>query len=268
MNTLVVIQARHGSTRFPGKIREEIDGISILEHVARRARHHGYATVIAGARGTEKEPDGWAWTYGWRRALGVGLYVGTHDDADVLGRIAGAFERQAEEAMKAGAAAYGAVVRLTADCPFVPVSAIDAVAEAVAGGMFEYAETRSDPSTRPNGIDAQAFTPAILRRAQELSADAAEREHITPLFTDVRQRVTIGELEGLQLDSLPPLRLTVDRPEDLPSLRAIAADGRGAQPPHPTLTELMGLYALHPELFMLELPADDPRAQAILKEAR
>ena len=230
MSTHIIIQARLGGTRLPGKIMQQIGGLSALEHVVRRASLSGAGRVtIAMPRGRDLSAGGNRF-----RGLSCDWFQG--DEDDVLGRIYGAAEVGAD-----------VIVRLTADCPFVPVAAIEEAVAAVKGGA-DFAETRSDPSTRPNGIDVQAFRHAVLSAARFQATTADEREHVTPaLHRAATKRRTVGMVEGVKLDDLPPWRLTLDTPEDLAWFRAVAAY-IDVRPPHPTLRELVQLFHDHPEL--------------------
>ncbi len=263
MKTLVIIPARMHSERLAGKIAQEIAGYSSLEHVVRRARSAGYTTCVAGA--LEGPEDFLApWTT-WRRAVPdkhgrsgfVPIYYPDLPEDDVLGRLAATAGWATDMDRFTGGEGYGCVVRLTPDCPFVPVTAIDAVAEAVTSGEHDYCESRSDPSGRPNGIDAQACTTDLLVETARIVDEPGWQEHVTPALKAHSQAPgRISQLEGMRLDDLPALRITLDTAEDLMRLRAMAADltidptaGR------PTLSEIVNLYRSRPELFVIEEPA-------------
>lgn len=267
MKTLIVVPARMASSRLPGKIAKDIGGYSSLEHVVRRARSQGYTTVVAGAREGAADTQEWTedvlapWTQ-WRRGLPdkrgrsgfVPIYYAETHENDVLGRISATVSWAIDMDRFTGGEGYGCIVRLTPDCPFVPISAIDAVAEAVTSRGNDYCETRSDPSNRPNGIDAQAFTTELLFAAEVLCNDPEESEHVTPALKAISENPgRISQLEGIRLDDLDPFRITLDTAEDLMRLRAIASEltidptaGR------PTLSEIVALYRERPELFVLE----------------
>ena len=260
MKTLVIIQARMGGTRFPGKVASQLAGMSVLEHVVRRARHKGYTVAIAAPASSN---EGLKWTREFRNAVPdnrghpkfVPIYFADVDENDVLGRFAqAALWAHDMDRFTYGGDGYGCVVRLTADCPFVPVAAIDAVAEAITSGENDYCETRSDPSSRPNGIDAQAMTLGLLLEASEKCAYPEGREHLTSaLLGWAKKPGRVSQLEGMRLDDLPPFRITVDTPEDLERYRAIA--GHVAFEPtagRPTLMELRDLHRRMPGLFHTE----------------
>lgn len=256
MRTLVVIQQRMQSTRFPGKAKAELDGRSITEHVVLRARHAGYATCIAAPKEDVGMDQPWALPFriGAKDRRGTRAFVpiyfpDCHED-DVIQRYADTVHWANSMASFTGAESFGCIVRLTGDCPLVPVSAIDAVAEAITNGSHDYAETRSDPSDRPNGIDAQAFTLDVLARACVAAKDGA-REHLTPALKEAASRPgRISSLEGMMLDHIPSFRITVDMPEDLERLNglteALTIDPTAGRP---TLGELVNLSRARPEMF-------------------
>lgn len=236
------------STRFPGKARAKLAGRSITEHVVLRARHAGYATCIAAPREEDGLDQPWALPFRVaakdRRGTPafVPIYFPSCHVDDVIQRYIDTVHWANGMASFTGAGSFGCIVRLTGDCPLVPVSGIDAVAEAVTSGSHDYAETRSDPSDRPNGIDAQAFSVELLARACALAEDD-EREHLTPALKKAAVRPgRISQLEGMQLDSIPSFRITVDTVDDLERLNGLASEltidptaGR------PTLAELVNL---------------------------
>lgn len=261
MKTLIIIQARMGGTRFPGKIAEQLAGMPVLEHVVRRARHKGYTVCIAAPA---ESADQMGWSYRFRHTVPdnkgaagfVPIYYASEPEGDVLGRYA-ATARWANDISRFVNAdgGYGCIVRLTADCPFVPVAAIDAVAEAVTSGQNDYCETRSDPSTRPNGIDAQAFTYELLQEAHKHAQAPEMREHVTGgLLGWAKRPGRVLQLEGMRLDDVPGFRITVDTQADMARYRrmcgALTVDPTAGRP---TLTEIRDLHRRQPELF--EVPA-------------
>ena len=259
MKTLVVIQARAGGSRFPGKIFHEIAGMSVLEHVVRRARHKGYSVVTASHSSSAEAMKA---TGPWRQAVPdnrgqpalVPIYYPDLDESDVLGRVAETVKWANQMSAFLSAGPFGCVVRLTADCPFLPVSAIDAVAEAVTSGANDYCETRSDPSSRPNGIDAQAMTVELLQEASAFTTDPGGREHLTSALLGLAEMPgRVKQLEGMRLDDVPGFRLTLDTPDDLQRYQTMAAH-LSVDPTagRPTLVELKDLHRRMPELFHVE----------------
>lgn len=236
MKTLVFIQQRMGSTRLPGKAKAEIYGMDATSHVLSRA----YWATGSGSRIYVAYPamDDFSW-FQPRAPFVRSPYAGKEND--LVAR------------MKAVLANYRMVnkcdpdvmVRLTGDCPFVPPAAIREAIAAISTHSVDYAQTRSDPSTIPNGIDAQAFRPHVLDDLEPINDH--EREHVTPgLMRVARQGYNVAAVEGMLLTSLPYFRITLDTEEDLTSLRAIAEATGGAM----NLRSIVSLYETNPELFV------------------
>lgn len=263
MKTLIIIQARIGSTRFPGKIAAQLGPCSVLEHVVRRARHRGYTVCLAIPT---VDAASLTWAQDFRRAVPdrkgdakfVPIYFAATEEEDVLGRFCQTARWAHDmDRFTNGGEGYGCIVRLTADCPLIPVAAIDAVAEAITEGLYDYCETRSDPSSRPNGIDAQAFTMERLQQAtqavDQFEDSRSAREHMTPILQRVALRPgRIKTVEGLDLDEIPGFRMTVDTPDDLERMNRwaehVPMDPTAGRP---TLVELKHLHRTQPELFAM-----------------
>lgn len=228
----VIIQARMTSTRLPGKIIEKIGSKSALEHVQARAvmsNAHEVTIAVPSLEDARAIKD----------AGHVGsFYVHDGDENDVLGRL--------------HAAATGdVIVRLTADTPLLPWTAISQCTSLLMyrGAGYDYVETRSDPSTRPNGLDVQCFLRELLQRAHESTTDAHAREHITPaLYAQAMYPARCRDIEGIPLDSLPPWRLTLDTQDDLDWMRSLCEAGLSLAPTKITLRALMKFFVAHPEL--------------------
>ncbi|HSJ08192.1 MAG TPA: NTP transferase domain-containing protein, partial [Longimicrobiales bacterium] len=102
--TVVVVQARMGSSRFPGKVMEALAGRSVLEHVLERCAAIPGVDAVCCATSVRAADDVVA---GAAAVLGAAVVRGS--EADVLGRYA-----QAAREMDADV-----VLRVTADCPLI-----------------------------------------------------------------------------------------------------------------------------------------------------
>ena len=111
---LALIQARMGSSRFPGKVLEDLSGHPMLWHVVERVRRAGRVDKVVVAT-TDRAVDDPIAAFCERE--GVGCFRG--NEQDVLDRF--------YQAAKANHA--DVVVRITADCPLIDPSVIDRVLE-------------------------------------------------------------------------------------------------------------------------------------------
>lgn len=167
MNVLVVIQARLGSTRLPGKVLLPLgpDNKPVLQHVVERAQRAGYPVVVAMPMEDMEAhtPRPWKTIYGW------GVETG-----DVLGRyhyISTLIPCYPERAPDI-------IVRLTADCPVLDPSLIRRAVQAIEAG-HDYAGNTVN-RLWPRGLDVESFTTELLQQAHKEATDPYDREHVTP----------------------------------------------------------------------------------------
>ena len=212
MRINAVIQARAGSTRLPAKVLADLGGRPVLEWVVRAARAASRIDEVIVATSTLAVDDVVA---DLADSLGVAVVRGSEDD--VLTRFVAALD----------AHPCDAIVRLTADCPLLDPTLIDAVA-----GAWAAAPTHDYVSTvlvrcLPRGLDVELVTARALRVVDRM-ATGHDRVHVTSaLYADPAAFSLLG------LCVTPPandLRVTLDTPADLVLLRALVAELPDAPP--------------------------------------
>lgn len=212
MRINAVIQARVGSTRFPGKVLEDLGGRPVLEWVVRAARSAAQIDTVVVATSTTAADDDVAELAG---NLGVAVVRGSEDD--VLSRFVAALDAHPADA----------VVRLTADCPLLDPTLIDAVAGAwAASPTHDYVSTVL-VRCLPRGMDVELVTAGALR-VVDRCAVGHDRIHVTS-----RLYAQPSPYRLLGLCVTPPandLRVTLDTREDLALLRALVAELSDAPP--------------------------------------
>lgn len=237
MPVVAIIQARMGSIRLPGKVLADLAGMPVLGWVVRAARAIPGVDAAVVATSTAAADQAIA---DWAAENGVTAYRGPEED--VLARYAAA--AKAERAR--------IVVRITADCPLLdPVEAGKVIAPVLAGNA-DFA-SNNDPPTYPDGLDCEAFTREALEQAAALARRPSEREHVTPYMRDPANRFRIAHIHGPGPE-LAEHRWTLDRPEDLVLLRALAATLAADRPPR--MAEVLGVLDNLPELRRLNLGID------------
>ena len=197
----IVLQARLGSTRLPGKVLATLGDRPILDHCVRRLSQSGLPVIVATTTCAED-----AAVERVARDLGVEVFRGSA--ADVLGRYietGRAFE-------------LDEIVRATADNPFVDIDA-----------PLRTLSFRDDVSVDhvvecglPVGAAVEAVSLDALVRASALVSDPYDREHVTSF---IRRDSRFRALRAVGPGHLrrPRLRLTVDTPEDLAFARDVHA---------------------------------------------
>jgi spore coat polysaccharide biosynthesis protein SpsF len=196
----VVLQARMGSARLPGKVMALVGGRPIVAQSVDRLRAASGLPVIL-ATTLDPEDDVLCAVGG---ELGVPVVRGAAED--VLARFV-----QAAEAFD-----LTRIVRATADNPAVDAEApLRALAVLDRTGAAYVTE-----SGLPVGTSVEAFTVAALRLAHDAARDPADREHVTPFLRRDRRVMSIAALAPSALRR-PDIRLTVDRPDDLAFVREV-----------------------------------------------
>ena len=153
MRVTAIIQARTGSSRFPGKVLREIEGLPLLQRMLQRVERCREIDRIAIATGESEADDDIA---SLAAAGGVGCFRGS--ETDVLDR----YYRAARSLSCEGTA----VVRLTADCPLIDPELVDRVVARFREGDCDYA-SNIDPPTWPDGLDTEVFERTLhVRRPQ------------------------------------------------------------------------------------------------------
>jgi spore coat polysaccharide biosynthesis protein SpsF len=206
MRINAVIQARTGSTRLPGKVLEDLGGRPVLEWVVRAARTATQIGTVIVATSTAAGDDTVADLPG---SMGVPVVRGSEDD--VLSRFVDALDAHPADA----------VVRLTADCPLLDPTLIDAVAGAwAAAPVHDYVSTVL-VRCLPRGMDVELVTAGALRGVDRI-ASGPDRVHVTSLLY---AEPTAYRLLGLCVTPLAnDLRVTLDTVEDLALLRGLVAE--------------------------------------------
>nr|MDP9121827.1 NTP transferase domain-containing protein [Acidobacteriota bacterium] len=238
MKTLVVIQARTGSTRLPGKILLPLAGAPLLARMVERVRAATvpFALAVATTWEAADEP-----VRELCREIGVDCVSG--HPTDLLDR-----HRQA-----ARAAAADVVVKIPSDCPLIDPQVIDRVLGFYfrQQGSYDFV-SNLHPATYPDGNDVEVVTAPVLETAWREAARPFEREHTTPFIWERPERFRLGNVtweSGKDLSMSH--RFTIDYPED----HAFAAAVYDAlwRPERPVfgLPEILELLTARPDIHAL-----------------
>jgi spore coat polysaccharide biosynthesis protein SpsF len=232
---LVVVQARTGSSRLPGKVLLPVAGAPLLVRMLERVLAARTRFELLVATTDRSEDDLLVQLV---RRLGIRVFRG--HPTDLLGRHYHA----------ALAARAEVVVKIPSDCPLIDPAAIDRVL-----GAFLADASRHDfvsnlhPPTWPDGNDVEVMAFAALEQAFRAAAAPHEREHTTPYLWDRPERFRIGNVAwDTGLDLSMTHRFTLDYPEDYAVVAAIyEALWRRDRPVFP-LAEILALLEERPQL--------------------
>ena len=190
----VILQARTGSSRLPGKVLADLAGRPMLAFLVERLRRCSSVDQCILATTELAEDDVLA-----ELGNSLGLTVCRGNQNDILSRYALAAE-QTEASV---------LVRITGDCPFVDSSLLGEMIDEFCRQDFDYFSNCLFP-TYPDGLDIEVFTRRSLLLAHSECTDPAEREHVTPWIRGCG-RFRLGQKQH-HVD-LSSMRWTVDEPK-------------------------------------------------------
>jgi spore coat polysaccharide biosynthesis protein SpsF len=216
----VILQARTGSQRLPGKVLAQLAGATLLEHCVARLRACRIGRVIV-ATTTLRADDVIAAEAG---RMGGEVFRGSCQD--VLARFV-------EAADSAGAEF---VIRATADNPAVDPDSAIRLLEC----LRAYSADHAVEEGLPNGCTVEAVRVVALREANARAADPSDREHVT---TYLKQAAGFKNVIAMAPATVrrPDLRFTVDTPADLAYMRRVLGQAGATADRAVPLADLIGV---------------------------
>lgn len=205
MKTLVVVQARTGSSRLPGKVLMPLGGAPLLARMLERVIAATTRFDVLLATTTDASDDA---VVAIGRRAGVGVFRG--HPTDLLDR----------HVMAARAARADWVVKIPSDCPLIDPRVIDRVLAARAADVDFVSNLH--PATYPDGNDVEAMTMDALEIAHREATRPLEREHTTPFLWERPDRFRLRNVAWeTGLDYSMSHRFTIDYPEDYAFIQAV-----------------------------------------------
>jgi spore coat polysaccharide biosynthesis protein SpsF len=238
VKTLVVVQARMGSSRLPGKVMMPLAGEPLLARMIERLRAatFPFEVCIATSVVPEDEPIRELAT-----RLGIGVVSG--HPTDLLDRHLRAAD------------AFGAdvVAKIPSDCPLIDPGVVDEVLGFFAAqrDRFDFV-TNLNPPTWPDGNDVEVMPLELLRLSAREATRPHEREHTTPFIWDNPGRFRIGNVRWSSGHDLSKShRFTIDYPEDYAFIARVYEELYRPERPVFTLAEILELLERKPEIRQL-----------------
>ncbi|MCZ8514883.1 glycosyltransferase family protein [Paenibacillus filicis] len=204
MKSVVIIQARMGSTRLPGKVLKTLIDKTVLAHVIERTQafQNVQEIVVATTRGSQDDPI-------VEEAKRLGVMVSRGSESDVLSRYyEAALQLQADH-----------VIRITSDCPLIePEVSSLVIREYLEDGKYDYISNTLE-RTYPRGLDTEVFSFASIETAHRETSSTHDREHVTPYIYNNPERFRCRSI--VSREDIPEYRWTLDTPEDWELIRRI-----------------------------------------------
>lgn len=204
MKTIVIIQARMGSTRLPGKVLLPLGDSCVLDYVVNRSKKiSGVAEVIV-ATSTLPSDDP---IVAWCEAHEARSFRGSEED--VLARYYYC-------ALQHGA---DYVIRVTSDCPFVDFELASDIVEAMNKSHLDIGLLEG---SLPRGLAVEMISFSALETIFNEGKEPRHREHVTYYayeFPEHFSGTAVAVPENLRY---PGLRITLDTEEDYALCKAVA----------------------------------------------
>jgi spore coat polysaccharide biosynthesis protein SpsF len=173
--TGVIVQARMGSTRLPGKVMMEGAGKPLLHHLLERLSYCRRVDEIMVATTINERDDV---IEDFCRSLEIAVYRGSEND--VLDRYYQA----------AKARGITCVVRVTSDCPLIDPDLIDEKISIFLSRLDKYdLITNRHPLTYVDGVDFDLIPFQALETVWRSAREPHQREHVVPFFWESGMRV-------------------------------------------------------------------------------
>ncbi len=195
-NILTIIQARYGSTRFPGKVLKKVRGKPLMWFLVKRLeliRTPNKLIITTGPIELNKPIVKFAQKYD--------LPYFTGSENDVL-------DRYYQTAKKFNG---DVIVRITSDCPLMDPELIDKGLEIFFKGNYDFV-SNNHPETYPDGYDVEICSFKTLEKAWKEAILPSEREHVMPYIWNHPEKFNITVFKNNK--DLSNYRITIDEPED------------------------------------------------------
>ena len=194
----IILEARMGSSRLPGKTLMDMCGEPLIKRVIDRIKCSKRINKIVLATTTNSKDD---ILVDYMNKIGIDVYRGSEEN--VLERVVFAAEEYSIEN----------IIELHGDNPFLDPFIVDTA-------ISQYELTKCDyisntiEKTFPMGLRVQVFTTESLRYIYDTVNDVAVNEHVSLYYYENPDIYQIENLTAPQDINRPGIRLTVDTEED------------------------------------------------------
>ena len=201
LKTILITQARTGSTRLPGKVLKQINGKSLLEiHLERLKKCSKISEIIVAT--TVNDEDAIIYD----KALEWGFSSFTGSETDVLDRFYQSVKDKNPDW----------IVRVTSDCPLIDPELVDEIVTFVQENNCDYG-SNGLIENYPDGQDVEVFKFSALKIAWKNALLKSEREHVTPYIRNNSDFNNGNLFKAMNFPSdsdFSKIRMTVDEQRD------------------------------------------------------
>lgn len=221
-----------GSSRLPGKVMLELDGMPSIVHTIRRVSKANTVDDVVLATTDSQDDDVLEEV---ARREGISCFRGSEND--VLKRVC-----EAHRSMETDV-----IVEITGDCPMIDPRVIDL-------GVTEFLSTDYDVVSNtwvegyPQGIDIQVYWERLLNDVEKNIFDPQVREHVSLHFYRNPSTYKIKHLQPPDKYFYPKIRTQLDYYEDYKFLSILIPIMRSQYKDNYGLEEIVDYLLKHPHL--------------------
>ena len=209
----VIIQARVGSRRLPGKVFSEINGKPILHYVIKRVESANLIDNLIIETTTNSQDEK---IVEFCKTNNLNYFCGSEDD--VLDRY-----YQCAKKFKCDP-----IIRISADSPLIDPIIIDNCIQKYSNSNYDFLSNTIQPIDNawienyngfPIGMAVEIFSYNTLEKIWNEANKPNQREHVTEYIWENPEKFKIGFIKND--DDLSSMRLVVDYPEDFTLIKTI-----------------------------------------------
>ena len=199
-----IVQARMGSSRFPGKVMMKIDDkYPVIYYVIEQLKHCNFLDEIVVATTVLKEDNV------------IENYIRKKDIQCFRGSALDVLDRYYQCAKHFS---FSVVVRITSDNPLVDPEIIDKMIALFKTNDYDYV-SNEQPTTFPLGYAVEVFSFSALETAWKKAELPSEREHVTPYF--YKNKEVFKQINFANSTNLSSMRCTLDTKYDYNLIKKI-----------------------------------------------
>ena len=208
LKTVLITQARMGSTRLPGKVLMEVNQTPLLKiHLDRLKKSKKIDRIIVATTHNIEDDIIEKMSLEW----GYEVFRGSEND--VLDRF--------YQAVKYIKPLW--IVRVTSDCPLIDPKLIDEVIEYSQNKNIDYC-SNTLVENFPDGQDIEVFKFYALEYAWKNAIKKSHREHVTPYIRELSNFKKKNIFSAINFDNggdFAQIRMTVDEIRDYELIKVV-----------------------------------------------
>jgi spore coat polysaccharide biosynthesis protein SpsF len=234
---VVVVQARMGSSRLPGKVMLPVLGKTLLALMIERVQMSKHRFTVVIATSDDSADDIIA-----TEAAQIGVKVYRGSQTNLLDRhYCASRELDAD-----------VVLKIPSDCPLIDPEIIDQVLGFYLDndGNYDYV-SNLHPATYPDGNDVEVMSAPCLKLTWMEASRPLELEHTTPFIWENPHLFHIGNVNwNTGLDYSMSHRFTIDYPDDYEFIKRVFEE-LYPQKPDFSCQDILDLLQRKPEIYEL-----------------